>query len=169
MSERAINDNAGGYNTTSSYNPVKTMGAELDDYILRILVQAVNNRLRFCEIRNQALCDMGLEVTGRDLASFSAKVHKRLKVLCRQGLVTRDEQGHQNTFYVLAQDAEEKYFKVKSGIAGMTIGLGTHRPGDTYQEWKTRVLKNLNEYVEKEILRKEWKNFTSHSARRRRP
>ncbi|HVO36814.1 MAG TPA: hypothetical protein VMT01_01425 [Candidatus Acidoferrum sp.] len=84
--------------------------------------------------------------------TFNVKLQRSLNKLVKGGWLKRIEKGHQNTSYALDEKGSERVFKNYGADHAISyVLIGTYRNGDSYGSFKRKVMKRLEQLLEKDI------------------
>ena len=130
---------------------------EADERIIEIL-KFSDCELRSSEIRNQLLVD------GFSDSNFYVKVCRKLKSLVNRGIVERRDKGHKNVIYSLSADHEEKMLREQDSVVMKIMGLGIYKPGDSYEQFRAKIVKRLEQIYE---WRKGWEELDNRYGKKK--
>lgn len=141
----------------------------IETEILKMYALCTNCKYHWSEIMNHLWLAMKIpsDVNKR---TFGVNISRALSELVKEGVLKYADKGHKNVRYVLAPKGLERVIKnYKANPVISFMLLGTYRIGDSYEMFKKRAMKKLEELHEKELCEfyEEAKGYAEKIAKKR--
>lgn len=145
------------------------MKRDFEKEILRMFALCPDCKFRWSEIRDHLWIVMKVP-SQYNKNTFNVKLYRNLKKLVKGGWLKRIGKGHQNTIYELDKKGSERIMRDYGADPSLNYTLvGTYRHGDSYDNFKEKAMKRLEQLLEKDMRQsyKEAKKFDKSTGNER--